>query len=369
MYLHDSSRTFGVLGIPLDSIDLRSVLHNIDEAAIARRRLLLSTVNANFLVASQHSHTFRKSLLASDLCTVDGVAVVVLCRLLGLGKMPRTSGADILKHLCARSVTNLGRPLRVFFFGGDTGVAERAGAKINDLGSQSVLCVGTIDPGFGSVETMSRSEWIDQINEANPDILILALGAERGQAWLLHNADRLTVPVRTHFGAALNFLAGTVKRAPSSFQRCGMEWLWRILQEPYLARRYCRDGLDLVRLTLCNVLPLALMLRLDQCFRRKHLNRLVVDLQRSNGDLAICLRGTAGAGTMPVLRTAFNEALDAHGPVTLDLGALEVVDLHGIGAMMRLRRDLESRGLTLRLKHVPPRITRRFKLAAVQWAA
>lgn len=369
MYLQDSSTTFGVLGIPLDSINLRSVLENIDLAARARRRLLISTVNANFLVASQHSQKFRRSLIASDLCTVDGVGVVAVCRLLGLPAIPRASGADILHDLCERSNTALERPLRVFFFGGDNGVAERAASKINDLGSGSVLCVGAIDPGFGSVEALSRSEWIEQINDANPDILILALGAERGQAWLLHNADCLTVPVRTHFGAALNFLAGTVQRAPAGFQRFGLEWFWRILQEPHLLRRYLGDGLDLARLTLCNVLPLALLLKLDRWFFQEQQSQLGVDVERSDNGVVISLAGIAGAATMPVLLTAFNSALDNRAPVTLDLGKLTTIDLVGIGAIMRLQRDLESQGLTLHLAHVPPRITRRFKLAAVAWSA
>lgn len=369
MYLQDSSRTFGVLGVPLDSINLRSVLHNIDLAAGARRRLLLSTVNANFLVASQRSRNFRRSLIASDLCTVDGIGVVAVCRLLGMPAMPRTSGADILHHLCERSENELGRPLRVFFFGGNKGVAERAAAKINDLSSGSVLCVGALDPGFGSVEALSRSEWIDQINDANPDILIVALGAERGQAWLLHNADRLTVPVRTHFGAALNFLAGTVKRAPAGFQQCGLEWFWRILQEPHLFSRYLRDGLGLARLTLCNVLPLAFLLKLDRWFFQEQLSQLSVDIQRSEGNLVICLAGTAGAGTMPALSAAFNGALDTSASVTLDLRRLISIDLVGIGTIMRLQRNLEGRKQTLHLVHVPPRIARRFKLAAVEWPA
>lgn len=368
MSLAESSRTFGVLGIPLDSVDLRCVLHNIDLAAKFRHRLLISTVNANFLVASQHSQGFRRSLLASDVCTVDGVGVVAVCRLLGITHLPRTSGADILRFLCERSQTELDRPLRVFFFGGDTGVAERAGERINALGSGSVMCVGSIDPGFGSIEELSRPEWIDAINDANPDILILALGAERGQAWLLHNADSLTVPVRTHFGAALNFLAGTVRRAPLGFQRFGLEWLWRILQEPYLLGRYLRDGCELARLTLGNVLPLAFLLKLDRLFLGDQLNELTTNIQLKDGEVVLSFAGAASARTLAKLRAAFDDALDADLLVNMELGELSAIDLDGIGAVLRFRRDLESRGLALHLHHVSSRVSRRFRLAAVGWA-
>jgi N-acetylglucosaminyldiphosphoundecaprenol N-acetyl-beta-D-mannosaminyltransferase len=294
---------------------------------------------------------------------------VIVCKLLGLKQVPRASGADILEHLCERSTTEFGRPLRVFFFGGATGVAEAARNRMNDLRSGAVLCVGAIDPGFGTVEELSRPEWIHAINDANPDILILALGAERGQAWLLHNAERLTVPVRTHFGAAVNFLAGKVQRAPANIQRFGLEWLWRIAQEPLLARRYLFDGVNLMRLTLGNILPLAALLASDRLLRGKQSNRLVVNVRASDNQLSIFLSGCAGASTMATLHAVFDKAVAAGTAVTLDLGGLVAIDLDGFGAMMRLRRDLENRGLSLRLEHARPRILRRMKFAGAGWMA
>ena len=96
-----------------------------------------------------------------------------------------------------------------------------------------------------TAENISDPALLDQINGSKADFLLVALGAQKGQAWLMANRHKLTVPIVSHLGATLNFLAGTVRRAPAGLQRLGLEWLWRIAQEPYLAARYLMDGTHL----------------------------------------------------------------------------------------------------------------------------
>src|SRR5207244_10946213 len=101
---------------------------------------------------------------------------------------------------------------------------------------------GVLDPGFGSVEEMSRDHIIDKVNAGAADFLAVSLGAKKGQLWLHRNHQRLTIPVRAHLGVTVNFQAGTVKRAPLRLRAWGLEWLWRIKEEPHLWRRYAHDG-------------------------------------------------------------------------------------------------------------------------------
>jgi len=86
---------------------------------------------------------------------------------------------------------------------------------------------------------------LQAINASQADFLVVALGAKKGQAWILHNLEHLQVPVVSHLGAVVNFVAGTVQRAPAAWQRAGLEWLWRIKEEPALFGRYWNDGLAL----------------------------------------------------------------------------------------------------------------------------
>ena len=165
--------------------------------------------------------------------------IVWLGRLLGVPMKERVAGADLfdlLKH------TRLSEPLKVFFFGGAEGVAAAAAANINAQ-NNGVICTGALFPGFGSVEEMSADHIIDEINASNAHILAVALGAAKAHAWLQRNHDRLKIPIRAHFGATINFQAGTYRRAPQLMREWGLEWLWRLKEEPWLWRRYLTDSI------------------------------------------------------------------------------------------------------------------------------
>ena len=109
----------------------------------------------------------------------------------------------------------------MFLFGGAEGAAAAACNKLNSE-SSGVTCVGSFYPGFTTVAEMSDAAIIDRVNASNADFLVTALGAKKGQAWLLQNHDRIQIPVRAHFGATINFQAGTIKRAPARMQRVGV---------------------------------------------------------------------------------------------------------------------------------------------------
>jgi len=100
-----------------------------------------------------------------------------------------------------------------------------------------LIGVGSMDPGFGTVESMSTDETLAEINRHNIDVIIVSLGAGKGQAWIEANRHKLNAPIISHLGAVINFFAGTVHRAPQWVQKQGLEWCWRILQEPSLWKR------------------------------------------------------------------------------------------------------------------------------------
>ncbi len=119
-------------------------------------------------------------------------------------------------------------------------------------------CVGHCYPGFGSVEEMSSYSVINTINQAPGFHHRLSRGKE-GASWIQLNKDKLRSPVISHLGAVVNFVAGTVKRAPVLVQKFGLEWLWRIKEEPALWRRYLFDGLLLAKLIITKVLPYSVL--------------------------------------------------------------------------------------------------------------
>ena len=239
-----------VLGLPFDALTLEQAVTRVRAAVAHRTPCFLSTPNLNFLIAGQTQVAFRNSVVRSDLSLADGMPIVWLAKLMGIPIAERVSGSDVFEALRNSN----GPLLKVYFFGGPPGIAERAARQINAEG-RSMVCVGFESPGFGSVEDMSNASTIANINATGADFLVVALGAAKGQAWIEHNLAALKVPVVSHLGAVVNFVAGAVNRAPRWMQKAGLEWVWRIREEPSLWKRYLSDGAGLIKLLISSLVP------------------------------------------------------------------------------------------------------------------
>jgi N-acetylglucosaminyldiphosphoundecaprenol N-acetyl-beta-D-mannosaminyltransferase len=353
-----SREVYGVLGIPLDSVDMPTVLGKL-KAAIARKvPFLLSTPNLDFLLMCRGDPEFRQSLLCSDLCPADGMPVVWLARLLGVPIKDRIAGSDIFGLLKSPRASSF--PVSVFLFGGDPGVAEAAAAKLNAQ-SGALRCVGFFNPGFGSIDEMSDQTVLDAINASRADFLVAALSAKKGQVWLLRNQHRLRIPVRAHLGAVMNFEAGILKRAPAIFARCGMEWLWRIKEEPHLWRRYWADAKLLFVLLATKVLPLLWLLMLQR-FRRGGNKLPEVDTQSVGGGLTIKISGDATAPNLAPVLASFRSSIARRENILVDMSAVRAIDARCIGALLMLRKQLGAIGCTLNLTNASGRTRRIIRL-------
>lgn len=240
-----------LLGLPIHSVTLDQAVQHIKACALANQRCFFSTPNLNFLVTAQTNEAFRRSVEQSDLSLADGMPLVWISKILGLPIRERVAGSDVFDALRKAS----GPPLKVYFYGGPPGAATLAMQAINAEKGAGLVCVGAQSPGYGSVEDLSSPETIASINQSGAQFLVVSLGAVKGQAWILHNLANLEVPVVSHLGAVVNFVAGEVSRAPAFMQKAGLEWLWRIKEEPSLWRRYAGDGAALLRLLVTRVLP------------------------------------------------------------------------------------------------------------------
>jgi N-acetylglucosaminyldiphosphoundecaprenol N-acetyl-beta-D-mannosaminyltransferase len=239
-----SRRVYAHLGLVFDAITLTDATGRLYDSAVNGQRCFFSTPNVNFVVTAMRDTAFRDAVLQSDLSIADGTLVVALGRWMGVPLLERVAGSDIFDALrfglCRKP------PISVFFFGGEVGAGESA-ARVLNSESGAMTCVGFLNPGFGTVESMSSSEIIDRINASRASFLVVSLGALKGQAWIQRCRGRLEVPLISHLGAVVNFVAGNVKRAPRWMRSIGLEWLWRIVSEPKLWRRYFDDGVELLK--------------------------------------------------------------------------------------------------------------------------
>jgi len=358
----DLSRdVYCMLGVPLDAIGMPGALSRIEAAARGKTRFLISTPNLNHFVLSRSDREFRESLVLSDLCTTDGMPIVWIARLAGIAIKSRTAGADIFDAL--RSEVSPARSLKIFLFGGPEGVAEIAARALNSRPG-GVEVVGWLYPGFCSAEEMSRNDIIDRINSSGADFLVVALGSQKGNLWLQRNHHRLRIPVRAHFGAALNFQAGTVRRAPRVMQKLGLEWLWRIKEEPYLWKRYWNDGSVMLSLMFTHVLPFVFWtwwLR-RRCERTED---LIITQADGSETITLSLSGPANAQHVAKAIPAFREATATRKQITLDFSNVRAIDARFLGLLLMLKKKLKADGAAPRFIGVSPLLAKIFWLGGL----
>ncbi len=165
----------------------------------------------------------------------DGVPLVWLGRLMGHGAIRRVCGPDLLPALCRHSVA---RGYRHFFYGGAPGVAERLAERLQSR-FPGLEVAGTHTPPFRPLSEAEDAAVVDKIDESGADIVWIGLSTPKQERWMAAHLDRLEAPVMLGVGAAFDFHAGAIRRAPAWMQRSGLEWSFRLLSEPRrLWRRY-----------------------------------------------------------------------------------------------------------------------------------
>jgi N-acetylglucosaminyldiphosphoundecaprenol N-acetyl-beta-D-mannosaminyltransferase len=243
-----------LLGLVFDRTDLNAAAVHLRGCIARRRKCVLSTPNVNYVVAAMHDSGFRGTVLRSDYSVVDGFPIVQAARWMGIGLPGRVSGSDLFLRLQALDPTPEQPPVKLFLLGGPPGIASQAAERLNARRC-GFECVGHDGGGFGSVESMSTPALLKRINDSGAEFVLVALGARKGQGWVDRNHGHVTAQVLSHLGAVINFAAGSVKRAPHWIQRVGLEWVWRVIQEPQLWRRYWTDGIVLVHAIATQLLP------------------------------------------------------------------------------------------------------------------
>jgi N-acetylglucosaminyldiphosphoundecaprenol N-acetyl-beta-D-mannosaminyltransferase len=191
---------------------------------------LVATVNPEFVMRAQADEHFRGVLEAADLCLADGIGVVWAMRRQGCRNQQRVAGSDLVPGLAKLCATRGWRP---FLLGARPGVAAEAAQRLQERvpGLQVAGCHG------GSPDPEDDEESLRRIRGSGADLLLVAYGHPRQELWIERNRSRLDVPVAVGVGGAFDFLAGRVRRAPQFVRRAHLEWLWRLVLEPWRVRR------------------------------------------------------------------------------------------------------------------------------------
>lgn len=239
-------------GVDLHALDFESAADRIVELGQSGLPALVVTTNVDHVVLLQADDEFRLAYESSTLRVADGVPLVVLSRLVGRPLPGRVNGTNLIPAVCERAA-RLG--VRVAFVGGEPGVPERAAERLAELfpGLKVAACVS---PEFGFDQDPVRSCSVAQsVCSSGADVVFLGLGAPKQEIWASRWLSELGGTTVVCVGGALDYLAGTKRRAPVFMQRWGMEWLFRLLGEPRrLWRRYLVQDLAFFGLALRELL-------------------------------------------------------------------------------------------------------------------
>lgn len=221
-----------VLGVPLAPLTAEEALATVAEWLRGERAgtRLIFTPNAEIIARAQAEPELKKALAGADLTVPDGIGAVWASRFLGTPVPERVPGIELLEAVLALAARE---GYRVFFLGGRPGVAEEATERLMTRWP-GLQVTGTHHGYFGPEE---ERRVLAKIRAAEPDILVVALGAPKQELWLTRHKGELTARVALGVGGSLDVLAGRVKRAPRLFRRLGLEWLYRILRQPERWRR------------------------------------------------------------------------------------------------------------------------------------
>ena len=337
-------------GLPFDAVDMPQALSILKSAVRNQTRCFLSTPNLNFLIAAQNDSEFRDSVIYSDLVVADGMPLVWIARLLDIPVRERVAGSSLFEALRDQDATD---QISVYFFGGPDGVAKAAAEKINLIGG-GLTCVGYQSPGFASVEEMSGAARIDSINASNPDFLVVSLGAKKGQSWIVKNGTSVKAPIISHLGAVVNFEAAKLKRAPGWMQNSGLEWLWRIKEEPALWKRYWQDGLALLKLMVTMVIPHALWLAVNQRRLVQSAQKDIVHVECNASMCRLKITGVILDPVSPEIRSRLKQIHSHQKNTVIDLADTQYLSAGFLGLLLLLKKNLAKPGKKLSIINAQP---------------
>ena len=212
-----------VLGVNFDNLHMREAVDSALDAIHRRSGGWVVTPNPEIVMLCRENEKLADAVRDARLVIPDGIGVIYGARILGTPLKEKLPGIDFASELMAELAKGAGR---VYLFGAKPGVADKAANTLTEKFPGLVVC-GTHDGYFSDDAPIIRD-----INEKQPDLLLVCLGAPKQELWMQSNAGKLDTGLMIGLGGSLDVFAGVVQRAPVFWQKMGLEWLYRLLKEP-----------------------------------------------------------------------------------------------------------------------------------------
>lgn len=212
-----------VLGVSFDDLTMDEAVEIALGFMQERRACYACTPNPEIVMAAKGDAALRAALSGAELVLADGVGITKAAAMLGTPLKSRVPGIDFASNVISRLAQRGGS---VYLLGAKPLVAEAAAEKLTQT-YPGIVIAGTNDGYF-----TDDAPVIEKVNAASPDFLMVCLGSPKQELWMSANAGRLSCGLMAGLGGSLDVLAGNVQRAPETWRRLGLEWLYRVIKEP-----------------------------------------------------------------------------------------------------------------------------------------
>lgn len=219
-----------ILGVNIDKVTIDEAVDRIFEMLDERKCHSVFTPNSEIILNAYNDSKFADILNGADLLTADGIGVVYASRILNNPIKSRAAGFDIACGVIDR-ISESGH--RLYLFGGKPGIAEKAKKNLEEK-YPFIQIVGTRNGYFDDEES---PRIVNEINSVGADIVFVCLGAPKQEKWISEYQDKLRARVVMGIGGSLDVFAGEVERAPEVWCNLGLEWLYRLIKEPWRFKR------------------------------------------------------------------------------------------------------------------------------------
>lgn len=216
------------LGVEVCCVNQKSVLNEVESIVEKRKPSFIVAINPEKIMKAQKDTNLLNLLNSADIQIPDGIGVVIASKLKGGNIKNRVTGIDLMQNICKKASEN---GYSIFLLGAKPGVAEKA-SKILIEKYNGIKIVGVKDGYF-----KNDDEAVEEIKKAKPDILFIAMGSPKQEYWIKKNIDNLKVPLCMGIGGSLDVICGNIKRAPKWMCSLGLEWLYRLIKEPWRFKR------------------------------------------------------------------------------------------------------------------------------------
>ena len=234
------------MSIQIDNLTMQETLNEIDRLVVNNEKSYIVTPNVDHIVKLEKDKELKQVYENAALVLADGKPLIWISKLYKNPIKEKISGSDLFPLMCEMAAN---KKYSMFFLGAAEGVANRAAYNLKQKYNE-LNVVGTYSPPYGFEKNDKEIERIIRmINDAKPDILIVGLGCPKQEKFIYRYKEQLNVPLSLGLGASLDFEAENIKRAPKWMANHGLEWLYRMMQDPKrLIKRYLIDDVEIIKL-------------------------------------------------------------------------------------------------------------------------